>query len=145
MKKIETNSLILSILIVICIVLGAGTLFFTHHLHNLIDNIHECKDIGLFYTGNGFWEDAINLTETAYMNCDGERDTLFTMFYRYTPKDILNCTGKPFDCEDLAFNIGCLAKEYNISCQYYTYYGINTEAHRGIKCQTELGNYIEVN
>ena len=117
----------------------------------LMESFSTCRGLESFYIeyNNSVWQSNQNLTFLIAVN-----DTLsyYNIYYNQTQRsnetfisrlkfrnfnDILNNV-KGVDCEDISHMINCLAKAYNIKCDYYIYYGTkNIGGHRGIFCKVD--------
>lgn len=101
--------------------------------------ISSCEGIEDFYTGMSFGFD-VEILQNRIQRCreiTGNRvnDTFISEYIiLYSPKDLKNCGDKRIDCEDASFFIGCLAKKYNITCEYISYWGVNIPSHVGVQC-----------
>lgn len=110
-------------------------------MHNHYDKLSQhtpCGNISKYVTGV-FTADVYSIKKDAWKckNNVTDQDLLYNIDW------LDNCSEVHIDCEDVSFMIDCLAKEYNISCEYYTYLAVNNPHHRGIYCNVS-GESIEL-
>lgn len=101
-----------------------------HKEYDRLSNNTPCGNVSKYITGS-FMSDVYEIRSLAWdckNNVSDKEHVLYNVDY------LGNCSGVHIDCEDASFMIDCIAREYNISCEYYTYFGINTPNHRGINC-----------
>ena len=94
-----------------------------------------CEGIDVFYTGEGFENDASNYKNIIFdLYTPNASNTLTNIF---APKDMNR--GSNFDCKSISNGIYCLAMKYEVPCRFFynfrwSYWFTDYEGHQGIEC-----------
>jgi len=103
-----------------------------HEYYNKLSENTSCGNISKYISGEGFVQDVFELkykAESCYQSENGTTTQLYNVDY------LENCSEYPIDCEDISFMVDCLAREYDIECEYYTSLTVGSSGnHRGIEC-----------
>jgi len=113
-----------------------------HEKYNELSKNTSCGNIQEYVSEQGFIYDYYQLrnkTDNCYNPENGTNSKLYNVDW------LDNCSDIYIDCEDTSFMIDCLAREYNIDCEYYTYLATGAvKSHRGIECNV-TGEFERLN
>ena len=118
------------------IVLWVSEPYFDLYYYKTVMDEGSCEGVEKYYTGEGFLEDGSGfLMERNNYPMSREQEFILTDFKVLPPGEV----GNPdFDCEDISKAVWCIAREYQVECEYYYASSIGRRSgdrgHLGIEC-----------
>ncbi len=140
-KKTKPNKILFGMLVSLLIIIPLSILASTNIVSQLfitttLDRYYSSEGIELFYTGEGFFYDYLDML-WQYEDCYNTTEDSFGESWGFSkPKKIYECGN--VDCQDFSFAVKRLGELYNITCKYYMEQEFSedliSESHLGIRC-----------